>query len=249
MKRFLAFFLVFSLFIIVVNAQQSTPGSDGTLYVSVIGEPAYKVGTAVNVQAAVFNSSKQQLTNSGVECWLSVYQQNSSDVFINNKMDYANGFFNFTVTDNVTYQIGMHNYLVACNTTQNGGYSAGSFEVSLGGFPGKEDNVPLLAGLVLFGVALIWLFLIFSLSGENFTEHGLVKVAVIVLVLWVLMLPVSLAVDAINTKGGSAAMLGTVETLFIVMIYLNAAFTLYMIVFMIVSFARSLNNNAESGSE
>lgn len=182
------------------------------------------------------------LTNSsgdveGATCKIQIRNGSKVVILEDDLNEIGNGWYNYTYNNSDT---GIYNCRQNC--TQGKLFVAGTCDFVIEG----DDKVALAAIIAIILVIGVYLWIISNFSTEKLSEHGMVKTILFAGVLWMLLLPVNFAIESLGQNGATDSMIGIMSTMHIVMIYLNVAATFYLIIFMIISFARSVNENVRS---
>ena len=114
----------------------------------------------------------------------------------------------------------------------------------------REEEVSKMSLSVIITILFVILFylgMLKLLSDSVFAEHGLIKTAIITLSFWLLLIPMRFAIAYNDELAGPASVSSVIDSLYTVSIYINVAITFYMVIFFIVSFARSMNPSEEGG--
>lgn len=148
----------------------------------------------------------------------------------------GNGWYNATYNTSETGY-----YLCRQNCTKDDDYIAGTCNFIIQG----DENMPLTAIISLIMVILVYIALVFFFNSQIFSEHGLVKVSLIALIIWMMLIPVSFAMETVAFNGGSQRMADAMLLMFKVMTWINILFTFYMVLYLIVSFVRSMQENVK----
>jgi len=106
----------------------------------------------------------------------------------------------------------------------------------------SEENLAIAITLLLVFVISGYFILIILMTRETFSVHGAIKTGLILMTIWFLLIPMDAAIK-INDKAGDFGISSTLEMMFSILIYLNVGITLYFIMFMIIGFVRSIQDN------
>lgn len=159
-------------------------------------------------------------------------RNSTKDQILNDAMqNTGGGWYNYTYN---TSAVG--SYFCRYNCSLGSSYAADTCDFVVKG--DEKMGLVVMAALIL--VILVYLWIISNFTTEKLNEHGMIKIALFALVLWALMIPVSFSMATLEDNGGSDRMVSLIDTMYIVMMYLNVAFTAYLVIYMIVSFVRTM---------
>ena len=148
----------------------------------------------------------------------------------------AGGWYNLTYN-----QSKVGKYFCRQNCTQGDKYTAETCDFVIRG----EDMS--IAIIIMLGIIiLVALWLVKNLSTELLAQHGLIKSAIVLFVFWFLLIPLNFGIESLGFNGASASMINLLSNVHTIMIYLNLLLTAYFIIYVIVSFMRSMNENVKN---
>ncbi len=88
-------------------------------------------------------------------------------------------------------------------------------------------------------------YLISIIKQEMFEVHGFLKSFFLIFNFWLLLFPMSLAIDFVGFNSGTIAMKDTLSAMYLGMVYINWFMTIYFLVFLFISTMRSVKENAK----
>ena len=125
----------------------------------------------VKLHTHLFNRSNGLIVNEiGADCFVHLYNNVGSHI-LKEEMNWdadatgSGGEFDLDIGSGNFSLIGSHSFIIQCNTTTQGGFSSGSFEVIGTGYQGG-NNLPLIVAIGI--VAVILFFFAFKLEEEHF---------------------------------------------------------------------------------
>lgn len=187
-------FLVLLLIPLVYAAPPSQvfgSASADSLAMRISDLPVVKVNTAYKLKIHVFNGTTGYPVNSGVSCYLHLYNESLKHIAETEATTTDHVFdYELEVSNTNFSKAGYYSYIVQCNTSTHGSYLAGYIEATNDGkVPGSREGMAL--NLIL-GVAIMLGFLMF-LSFSMDEEHFILKLINIFLSVIVLsFIPLSL---------------------------------------------------------
>lgn len=95
---------------------------------------------------------------------------------------------------------------------------------------------------VLFVIFVYFLMLSKLLTEREFTEHGMVKLLFYITMFWILLLPINMAIQFNDTNGGPVVVSEHLETLYIIMVWLNYFITIYFVLWLLVQLLKKIGN-------
>lgn len=172
----------------------------------------------------------------GGNCSIQVRNE-SYAVIINDLMtEKGGGWYNYTYN---TSKVGK--YYCRQNCTQGDLYGSATCNFSIKG----DSQMPLAIIVMLSLIVFCYLWLVWFLHSDKFTQHGIIKASIILFVFWFLLIPLNFGIESMGQSGASQQMINMVSIVHIVMIYLNILLTAYFVIFVIVSAVRSINENVQ----
>ena len=105
--------------------------------------------------------------------------------------------------------------------------------------------MPISVILTLAMIVFVYLWFIRSLNQDVLSQHGLIKSAIFLFVFWFLLIPLNIEISSMTDEGATSSMIAMMNNVHILMIYLNLLMTAYFIIYVIVSFVRSMNENVQ----
>lgn len=173
----------------------------------------------------------------GATCQIAILNESKNLIIEDTLNEISGGWYNYSY--NIS-DVGYYNCRQNC--TKGDKYIAGTCDFAIKG----DDSVPLAAIISILVVIFVYLWIISNFTTERLKDHGLIKTLLFGLILWILLLPVNFSIETLGQNGATASMISIMSTMHIVMIYLNVAFSFYLVVFLIVSFARSIQENVQT---
>ncbi|KKM64422.1 hypothetical protein LCGC14_1501590, partial [marine sediment metagenome] len=84
-------------------------------------------------------------------------------------------------------------------------------------------------------------FLLISLFAERtFTEHGMIKLLFLMIAFWVLLLPITMAVQYNDANGGPVAVTEHLDLMYQIMVYLNSFIVVYFMLWFLVQMLKKI---------
>src|SRR3990167_6456742 len=158
----------------------------------------------------------------------------SYDVLENLQHNEINGgWYNLTYNTSRTGK-----YFCRQNCTQGDIFTANTCDFIIK----SEEKMAIAIAMLLIFIIIAYLVLVILMSRETFSAHGAIKSGIILLCTWFLLIPMDAAIK-INEKAGDYGISGSLETMYIILIYLNIIITIYFIIFIIVGLLRSIRDN------
>lgn|SRR3990167_1852038 len=215
--------------------------------VQVLTEKFVKQNQTININVHPFNTSTGLLlTNLTTSCELNVFNYSGIEKLINKRMVYdaEQELFNLTINSSTFFDFTYYPFIVHCNSSNVGGFSSGSFLVTRNGREEKTFDMTAII-IMLSLIVFVYLWFIRTLNQDVLAQHGLVKSSLFVFVFWFLLLPLNLMIESMGQSGASSQMIGMISTAHIAIIYMNVTLTFYFMIYLIVSFVRSINENVQ----
>ena len=104
-----------------------------------------------------------------------------------------------------------------------------------------EEDMPIAVILVVLFVIIVYFVLLINLfTARVFTEHGLIKLLFLMIAFWVLLLPVSMAIQYNDANGGPVAVTTYLELLYQIMIWLNSFIIVYFMLWFLVQMLKKI---------
>ena len=126
--------MLFLLCFVVVAAPPSRTVSSNAAHTLSIERSTvdyFKQNTAFDFYIHVFNSTGHWLNNQSCNCLLHIYNSTTGSHIYNKKMIFSNDWdFEAELNSSMTSQKGFYPYVVQCNTSYEGGYYQGYYEVN-----------------------------------------------------------------------------------------------------------------------
>lgn len=194
----------------------------------------YRPGESIDLSIHLTNSTGDV---TGANCQVQIRNQTKDVILEATLNEISNGWYNYSYN---TSTIGSYNCKQNCTKGDN--FAAGTCDFIIKG----DDAVPLAAIISLILVILVYLWIISNFTTEKLKDHGLIKTLLFGLILWMLLLPVNFSIESLGQNGATNSMIGIMSTMHLSMIYLNVAFTFYLVIFLIVSFVRSIQENVQA---
>lgn len=158
------------------------------------------------------------------------------DILINDNMEeIGNGWYNYTYN---TSDVGK--YFCRQNCTEDERYIAGTCDFEIQG----DETMPIASILVLIFVIIVWLLLANYFRMEMFSEHGGVKMMLMLLVMWMLLLPLSIATQYGITNGDPTIVTDQMQLFTSILIWINVFVTFYFVVWFIIQLVRKFREAA-----
>lgn len=219
--------------------------------IQVLTERIAQPNQAIDINVHAFNtSSGLLLKNDTTSCELNIYNFSGSEK-VGAFLDFnsAKEIFNYTINSDILANKQSYPFLIHCNTSNVGGFSAGTFIVTQSGVLNETKNAPVIAILALILVIIIYFWIGNNLTMESMAEHGLIKVSLYTGIIWLLLVPIRFSVENLLFTQASSSMIGLMDAFYTAMIWINVAFTFYMIIFLIIGFIRTATGGGQSNEE
>ena len=170
----------------------------------------------------------------GANCQAEIRNE-SYDVIHNVTLNEINGgWYNGTYN---TSKIGK--YFCRQNCTQGNLFTAETCDFVIAG----ENDMPIAVILVVIFVIIVYFFLLISLFAERtFTEHGMIKLLFLMIAFWVLLLPITMAVQYNDANGGPTEVTDLLELLYQIMVWLNSFIIVYFVLWFLVQMLKKIGN-------
>ena len=169
---------------------------------------------------------------SGAICQVEIRNKSYGVIHNANLNEIDGGWYNATYNQS---QIGK--YFCRQNCTKGDLFAADTCDFIIKG----DEKMPIAVILVVIFVILIYFFLLINLfTQRTFSEHGLIKLMFLMIAFWVLLLPVSMAIQYNDADGGPAAVTTYLELLYQIMIWLNSFIVVYFMLWFLVQMLRKI---------
>jgi len=189
---------------------------------------AYRPNEVFDLSVHLTNKTGEVLN---ANCSLQIRNESLNVVLNDDMNEIGGGWYNYTYN---TSKVGK--YFCRQNCTQGGSYIAGTCDFVIKGV----DNMELGIILVAIFVIIVYLFLMIFFTLGSFREHGFVKLLLMLLAFWLLLLPVNIARLTNEFNGGSALITSNLNTLYILMVYVNVFVTFYFFLWFIVQLLKKI---------
>lgn len=207
----------------------------GTVVLADEGEiEKYKPSEVFDLGVHVSNVSGDVL---GADCRIQIRNSSYNTVVNTDMNEIGGGWYNFTYN---TTTRGIH--FCRHNCTQGPLFVSETCDFIIEG----DDQVSLSAVFVTLFIISIYLIMLFILQSRMFAEHGGVKIALIVLILWMMLLPLNIVVEFNEFNVGPTTVTTQLELLYRIMIYINYAATFYLFFFVIMEIIKKLRGAASA---
>ncbi len=162
-------------------------------------------------------------------------RNNTYDVIFNITLNEINGgWYNGTYNQS---KIGK--YFCRQNCTKGDMFAAETCDFIIKG----EETMPIAVILTVIFVIFVYFFLLVGLfTQRTFTEHGLIKLLFFMIAFWVLLIPITMAVQYNDVNGGPAAVTDMLELLYRIMIWLNSFIIVYFILWFLTQMLKKIGN-------
>lgn len=182
-------------------------------------------------------------TNGNVEaatCYIQV-RNNSFHTIVDGTMEeIGGGWYNYTYNTSETGY-----YHCRQNCTDSTRFIAGTCDFIIEG----DERMSLAILLVVMAVIAFYFILLWMFhSGVLLKEHGILKIALMVLVLWMSLIPLNMAMEFNIFNGGPLDVTDNLVLVYRIMIYVNYAISFYMIIYFIIQMIQKLRGAVKSGS-
>lgn len=168
----------------------------------------------------------------GANCSIQINNISYNSILNTIMNEVGNGWYNYTYN---TTKIG--SYFCRYNCTQGDMFVAETCDFVIAG----EEDMPIAVILVVIFVIIVYFFLLINLfTARAFTEHGLIKLLFLMIAFWILLLPVNMAVQYNDANGGPVVVTEHLETLYIIMVWLNSFIILYFMLWFIVQLLKKI---------
>jgi hypothetical protein len=209
----------------------------------------YEQNKNISFNFDILDSNLTRLTNLTTNC--TIYIANYVGA-----LEYKSNLTYSTVYNSWNYiyytdDIGVHSFYLYCSSA-NGqrGYIVQSFETTSNGYePVRDGSFNISIVVIIIFVFLVYLFSVYSLREENFTQHGLIKFSIIVLTVWALLIPLNIAIEINENSNGPQDVSSMLTLLYQIIVWVNYGFTFYMLLFMIIVFINMLQGKREKNGE
>lgn len=172
----------------------------------------------------------------GALCQIQIRNESYEDILSATLNEIGGGWYNYTYNTSKTGK-----YFCRQNCTYGTLFAAETCDFIIKG----DENMPIAVILTLALIVFVYLWFIRSLNQDILSQHGLIKSAIFLFVFWFLLIPLNIQIESMGNEGATTSMISMISVVHTVMIYLNLVLTAYFIIYLIVSFARSINENVQ----
>ncbi len=191
----------------------------------------YKPREVFDLSVHVTNVTGEVL---GANCNVQIRNESLANIADLAMNEIGQGWYNATYN---TSKVG--NYFCRQNCTLGTQYTAATCDFIIQG----DKDMPLAIIIMLTLIVAVYLYFARTFNSEIFSQHGLIKAAIMLFVFWFLLIPLNFGLEVMGQSGATDSMIGMISVVHTVMIYLNILLTAYFIIFVVVSFARSIKAN------
>lgn len=163
------YLLVFLFLVGVVTAPaasktiQTIDGTD-VLTVRTLGIESRQINHATSFKVHVFNSSGMPL-NTGVSCYFHLYNTSENHVAeLVTTVPTHDWDYEFSVGANNLTKLGAYAYIMQCNTSTRGGFTASAFDVTLSGQKDDQEDSAWISALLIIPMLLAFYFIYWANS-------------------------------------------------------------------------------------
>jgi len=169
----------------------------------------------------------------GANCSIQIRNATLGVILDDNMNEIGGGWYNYTHN-----QSRAGKFFCKQNCSMGTQFAASTCDFVIEG----DENLSIAITLLLIFVIIGYFALIIIMSRETFSVHGVLKSGLSLMTIWFLLVPMDFAIK-INNNAGDLGIASTLEMMFSILIYLNVGITLYFILFMIIGFVRSIQDN------
>lgn len=229
-KIFLILVMVLlSSFVLAIPPFTQGEGLDGEIQISAPKLLAVEINNEFNPHFHVMNSSGHLLDNTTTVCLLHVYN-NTGDHILEENLSFDGVDFEIMVPFGTLNQIGIHSFILNCESDSEAGFFSTNFEVTRTGVPSDHANSSLKSVSVFFFVLISFFVSLFFIF-KNHIRWGFFLLAFIMLDAFTYL--------AWQTTVNNSLTLSIVQPMYI-LYYVSLTLTLVMFLFVLVIFTSGL---------
>lgn len=168
----------------------------------------------------------------GATCQVEVKNSSYGRIFNTTMNEIGGGWYNATYNNS---KVGK--YFCLQNCTSGSLFVAGTCDFVIQG----DATMPIATVLVILFVIAMYIILMRFFTLQIFSEHGLVKLLLIMLAFWFLLLPVNVVTRLNEFNGGPASVTSNLDTLFVIMLLVNVFISFYFFLWFIAQIVKKIN--------
>ncbi len=198
----------------------------------------------VQVNIHVFNKSTGlQMNNDSIACDIHIFGRTGFHV---NRMmlGFDGEDFELNISGSNFSTLGRHSFIINCNSSTTGGFVSSSIFVTETGFEQTDKGMIPLILTVLF-VIVFYMFLIRFFVIEIFAEHGAIKMLLLMMTLWFMLIPIGIITEMNTFIAGSPDITSLLETLYMLLMWINIFITFYFIVWFLVQMLKKIGKTKD----
>jgi len=223
-----------------VKINQASMTSITGLQISVPSQFYLKQNQDFDFRLHLFNVTNGYPIKSAT-CFFHLYNNSGNHIYTGNTSTTEHDFdFAFMLKGGNFSNVGVYNYIVQCNSSGMGGFVSSNFAVTLTGVGQEVSASALPTILAVMFIISVYLILIRFFALELFMEHGVVKLLLLMMGLWFMMFPIAIVREVNVFVVDSINVVGFLDTMYILMMWINIFITTYFILWFITQIFKKL---------